>query len=58
MNPLLQDAAVTAEKGASGEAAKAAAIGKYRLLGNVIIIGSLVVLLAGAALFYVVRAHH
>jgi hypothetical protein len=58
LNPLLQNAAAAAEMEASGEAAKAAAIGKYRTLGNVIIIGSFAFLLAGAVIFYVMRAQH
>jgi hypothetical protein len=58
LNPLLQDAAAAAEREASGEAAKAAAIGRYRLLGNWIIIGSFVCFLAGSVIFYVLRAQH
>jgi hypothetical protein len=56
LNPLLQGAAAAAAEETPGEDAKAKIIGKYRPLGNVIIIGSLVVLLAGSIIFYVVRS--
>jgi hypothetical protein len=55
LNPVLQSAAVAAEKEATGEDAKAEAVGRYRLLGNVIIVSSLVFLLAGSVIFYALR---
>jgi hypothetical protein len=56
VNPLIQDAARAAEEKASGDEAKAKVIDEYRRLGNVIIVVSLLILLTGSVIFYVLRA--
>jgi hypothetical protein len=56
LNAMFQAAVVTAEDDAPDVAAKAKVVARYRLLGNVIIVGSLVLLIGGAILFYVWRA--
>jgi hypothetical protein len=55
LNPMFQAAVVAAEEAAPDEEAKAKVIRQYRTLGHVVIIGSLVFLLAGSVVFYVLR---
>jgi hypothetical protein len=55
LNPMFQAAVVAAEEKAPDRDAKAKVVAKYRLLGNVIIAGSLVFLIGGAVLFYAWR---
>jgi hypothetical protein len=56
LNPMFQAAVVAAEEDAPDDDAKAKVVAKYRLLGNVIIVGSLAFLVGGAIIFYVWRA--
>lgn len=56
LNPLVQDTVRAAEEEAPDDDAKARVIGRYRLFGNAVIIGSLVCILAGSITFYVLRA--
>jgi pantothenate kinase-related protein Tda10 len=57
LNPMFQAAVVAAEEEAPDDDAKAKVVAKYRLLGNVIIVGSLVFLVGGAVLFYAWRVY-
>jgi hypothetical protein len=56
LSPLLQDAVVAAEEAAPDEEGKAQVVREYRRFGSTIIISSLVFLLGGAIIFYVLRA--
>jgi hypothetical protein len=55
LNPMFQAAVVAAEEEAPDDDGKAKVVAKYRLLGNMIIAGSLVFLIGGAVLFYAWR---
>ncbi len=55
LNPMFQAAVVAAEEAAVGEEAKAKVIRGYRRLGNAVLFGSMVCLLAGATIFYALR---
>jgi hypothetical protein len=57
LNPMFQAAIVAAEEAAPDETTKAKVVGQYRRLGNAIIVASLVLLVAGAIIFYVLRVY-
>jgi hypothetical protein len=56
LSPLLQDAVVAAEDAAPDEKSKANVVRGYRRFGYVIVMGSLVLLLGGAIIFFALRA--
>jgi hypothetical protein len=56
LNPLFQHAVTAAEQAARDEEAKAKVMRKYRRFGNLIIIGSFVLPLVTAIIFYLLRA--
>ncbi|MFF5790984.1 hypothetical protein ACFY5D_02930 [Paeniglutamicibacter sp. NPDC012692] len=56
LSPMLQDAVVAAEEAADDEVGKANVVRGYRRFGYTIITCSLVLLLSGAIIFYVLRA--
>jgi hypothetical protein len=56
LNPMFQAAAAAAEDAARDDEARAEVIRRYRRFGNVIITGSLVLILAVAVLFFALRA--
>jgi len=56
LNPMFQEAARKAVEEAPDDDAKARVVTKYRLFGKVIMVSSLGFLLAGSAIFYVLRA--
>jgi hypothetical protein len=55
LNPMFQDAILTAQQDAADEDTKARVVNKYRKLGNVIIVGSFLFLVGGAVAFYALR---
>jgi hypothetical protein len=57
LNPMFQAAVLAAEQDAPDEGTKAMVLVKYRRLGNVVIVGSLVFLVGGAILFFAWRVY-
>ena len=57
LNPMFQAAVAAAEENAPDEGAKAKVVTRYRRMGNAIILGSLVFLVAGVILFYAWRVY-